>query len=61
MKKQYIIQKYVMADSVTEAIKKAKTLPIHEVFLHNNWFEKAIGYEFYAKASDLPGFKEKQK
>lgn len=45
MKKQYIVQKYVMADSVTEALRKSKHMPIHEVFLHNNWFEKSVNKE----------------
>lgn len=31
--KQYVVQKLVMADSVEQAIKKAKKIPIHEVFL----------------------------
>ncbi len=51
MKKQYIVQKYVMADNVDEAIKKSRTLPIHEVFVHNNHFEKELNYNFFLSAS----------
>lgn len=58
MKKQYIIQKYVMAESVSEAISKSKKLPIHEVFLHNDWFQKVAGSEFSSKQPIKgPGFK----
>lgn len=47
MKKQYIVQKYVMADTVEEALRKAKKLPYHEVFLHGEHFNKCLNSEFY--------------
>lgn len=40
MKKQYIVSKYVMADSMEEAKKKSKKMPVHEIYVHNSWFEK---------------------
>ncbi len=58
MKKQFIVQKYVMADSVKEAMEKSKHIPIHEVFVHNNWFEKA-GYEWSTTPARKMGFKNK--
>lgn len=61
MKKQYIVQKYVMADSAEDAVKKSKSLPIHEVYVHSSWFEKQNA-EFFAVAGSSPlGFKEKDK
>ena len=60
MKKQFIVQKYVMAESVVEALKKAKKLPVHEVFIHNNWFEKNANYEWNKAPEPKPtGFKPK--
>lgn len=56
MKKQYIIQKYVMADSVAEALKKAPKTPIHEVFIHNGWFEKNMNQDFYYTEPRITGF-----
>ena len=35
-----------MADSAKEALEKSKRIPIHEVYIHNAWFEKVAGYEF---------------
>ena len=45
-KQQYLVQKYVMASSVEEAVRKSKKLPIHEVYISGQWFEKQ-GSEFY--------------
>ena len=59
MKKQYVIQKYVMADSVKQAVEKSKKLPIHEVFIHNPWFEKVAGFEWTQESKKTPGFKNK--
>lgn len=59
MKKQYIVQKYVMADSVKQAIDKSKNLPIHEVFVHNSWFEKVGNYEWTQPERKLAGYKKK--
>lgn len=58
MKKQYIIQKYVMADSVAEALKKSPKTPIHEVYLHSGWFEKNLNQDFYFKEPKTLGFNE---
>lgn len=60
MKKQYIVQKYVMAESVTEALKKSKTMAVHEVFVHNSWFDKA-GMEFFPNAGKQIGLRHKKK
>lgn len=49
MKKQYIVQKYVMANSVTEAIKKSKNLPIHEVYVHSDWLSKNTNSNFFGE------------
>lgn len=49
MKKQYIVQKYVMAHSVTEAIKKSKNLPIHEVYVHGAWLDKNTNSNFFGE------------
>lgn len=46
-----------MAESVQEALRKSKYLPIHEVFLHSGWFDKIAGQEFFQKnVSDKVGF-----
>lgn len=58
MKKQYIVQKYVMADSVQEALKKQSRIPVHEIYIHNQWFEKQ-GFEWVAKGVQNVGFKRK--
>ncbi len=57
MKKQYLIQKFVMAESVDDAIKRSKKLPIHEVYVHNAWFEKQANYDFFSNAAGSAGFK----
>lgn len=56
--KQYVILKFVMANSTTEALKKAKKLPVHEVYIHGGWFEKQ-NHEFYGNRPATPGFKQK--
>ena len=61
MKKQYIVQKYVLADSAAEAVAKAKRLPVHEVFLHGGWLEKAANFEFFSQPQRVPGFTERPK
>jgi len=38
---RYMIIKYVDADSQAEALKKARTTPIHEITIHNSHWEKA--------------------
>lgn len=56
-RQQYIVQKYVMAESVEEAIQKAKKLPVHECYISNAWFEKVAGCEFYrVEVGSNPGF-----
>lgn len=57
--KQYIIQKYVLANSVIEAVKKSKRMPIHEVYVHNAWFEK-VGLEFFPARNRKIGFDNPQ-
>lgn len=58
MKKQYVIQKYVMANSVEEAVKKSRKIPIHEVFIHSQWFDK-VGSTFYVTEPEPIGLKQK--
>lgn len=58
MVKQYIVQKYVMANSAKEAEKKSKRIPIHEVFVHNPWFEKVAGFEWTETKNSKIGFKK---
>ena len=59
MKKQYIVQKFVMADNADEAIAKSKKTPIHEVFLHNNWLAKERNFNFFDPPTPATGFKNK--
>lgn len=54
-----MVQKYVMADSVKEAVEKSKKIPIHEVYVHNQWFERAVGFEFTAPQKSTTGFTKK--
>lgn len=40
---RFIVNKYIEASSVEEAIKKSKKTPIHEVFIHNDhWKENGF-------------------
>ncbi len=57
MKKQYIVQKYVQADSVLDAVKKAKKAPVHEVFVHNSWLEKQ-NFEFFGIKTNKAGYEK---
>lgn len=59
MKKQYIVSKYVMADSIAEALRKSKKIPIHEVYVHNSWFEKQ-NFEWNVPQSTKLGFNKKK-
>lgn len=46
--KMYVIRKYVKATSVLDAVKKEKTIPVHEVYVDDKWQDKhlaeAIGF-----------------
>lgn len=33
----FIVRKYVMADSVSQALKKEKTTDVHEVYVDDEW------------------------
>lgn len=35
--KMFIVRKYVMADSVSQALKKEKTTAVHEVYVDDEW------------------------
>lgn len=59
MKKQFIVSKYIMADSAKEAMRKSKHIPIHECYIHNSWFEKAVNFEFAPPKVRQPGFNKK--
>lgn len=45
-----------MADSVKEAISKSRKIPIHEVYVHNAWFEKQ-NFEWSETKKNKTGFK----
>lgn len=60
MKKQYIIQKYVMAESVKEALEKARRMPVHEVYVHNVWFDKNADNQFFFKEANPIGLEPKK-
>lgn len=60
MNKQDIVSKYVMANSVTEAVNKSKRMPVHEVYVHNAWFDKAANYAFNFEPQPPSGFKEEK-
>jgi hypothetical protein len=49
--KMYIIRKYVMAESVAQAIRREPKQPVHEVFVDDDWrkantdrLADAVGY-----------------
>lgn len=48
--KMYIVRKYIMATSATQAIKKDKITPADEVWLDDEWKNKNL--------ADAIGFKE---
>lgn len=60
MKKQYIVSKYVMADSVAEALKKSKRQPVDEVYVHNAWLEKNVDHNMFDVKNTNIGFNEKK-
>lgn len=35
--KLFIVRKYVMADSVAQALKKEKTVAVHEIYVDEEW------------------------
>lgn len=50
--KLFVIRKYVMAESATEAIRKERKRQVDDCFLHNGWeganleqLESAVGFE----------------
>lgn len=47
-----------MAESVTEALKKAKKTPITEVYVHNAWLEKNKEHNMYERPVKKIGFKD---
>lgn len=59
MKLRYIIAYYVDAESIEEALKKAKRMKPHEVYIHNSWWEKN---DFKIKEDNIKeiGFKSKK-
>lgn len=54
MKKLYIVQKYVLANSIEQAIKKEKEIKPDDVYLDNNWRQNQTEKNDY-------GFKQKSK
>lgn len=40
---KYVISKYVEAANITEALKKAKKTPIHDVYIHSDSWKES-GY-----------------
>lgn len=59
MKKQYCIAKYVMAENVYEALKKAKKVPITEVYVHGQWLDKEKNHNFFESPPGKMGFEKK--
>lgn len=58
-RQQYIVSKYVVAESAEEAMKKSKKLPIHECYISSSWFEKVANNEFNRQdGGRQPGFGE---
>lgn len=45
-----------MAENVSEALRKAKKLPVHEIYVHGAWFDKANNYEFFPDKLKQIGF-----
>lgn len=47
--KLYVVRKYIKADSAMQAIKKEKSVPVHDVWIDEKWQEKelpgAIGFD----------------
>lgn len=35
--KMYIVRKYVMAESAAQAINKSRNVPVHDVFVDDDW------------------------
>lgn len=58
MKKQYVVSKFVMANSVKEALEKSKKIPVSEIYVHNSWFERVAGFEFTSPSPGQMGFKK---
>lgn len=54
MKKQYIIRKYVMAESIEEALKKEKKITADECWVSEQWLQNntdfnEVGFKTKAK------------
>lgn len=45
MKRLFISRKYIWAESLSEAIKKEKTMPPDECWLHDKWVDVEIDRE----------------
>lgn len=44
-KKQFIVRKYVIANSAIDAIKKEKEVPVHDIWVDDNYRpESKIGF-----------------
>jgi hypothetical protein len=57
--KMYIVSKYVMADSVAQAIRREPKQPVHEVFVDDDWRKNntdrladAVGFVQVPKETD---------
>lgn len=37
MKKQFIVRKYIMAESASQAIRLEKKTPVHDVWVDEDW------------------------
>ncbi len=49
-----------MAENVSEALRKAKKMPVHEIYVHNAWLEKSQNYEFFPEKQKTIGFTKEQ-
>lgn len=60
MKRQYIIRKYVMAESAQEAVEKSKRVPIDEVYIDNSWLERNTDNNLFLNDKSNIGFNAKK-
>lgn len=49
-----------MAESATEALKKAQKMPVDEVYVHNAWLEKNTDHNMFNVKNPNIGFHEKK-
>ena len=58
MKKLFVVKKYIMAESASEAIRKDKQTPVGDVWVHEDWMKKDIEGLFSVNEKPI-GFNKK--